>query len=200
MKRSALIAIAIIMVVYQYHEILSKNASKSAIICLLLAVIVGLYLLRNYFVDLVNMNLDRLYSVSEDQGSGRTKVWSDAIDALSNSSVLEFFFGSGVDSTLIRAHHTSAHNDFLTLFLEFGVFGIALYISFWIHLIKQFITLKRSKSIYYMSWFASMTILIVVGGVGDLFTSYVYLPLITVVLGIVDAKVLNEKYATNRRV
>lgn len=191
MKRSALISIFLIIFVFLIHEFIGKNKPFKTKFILLIAGGIGVYVIQHYFSDFIELNLDRISAIESDRGSGRDHVWKDSLNAIENGNILEIIFGSGVDSTWARAHHTTSHNDFLTLFIEFGLVGVILYFIFWIHIIKLYLFTRKRTPEYVMSVIASIVILLVVGSVGDLFTSYAYFPFITAVLGYVDAKCIS---------
>ncbi len=72
----------------------------------------------------------RFESAQDDEGSGRTYVWQAAFDLIERSDFLPLLFGHGFnkvekDSML----GLSAHNDFLEVTYDYGIVGLALYVS-----------------------------------------------------------------------
>ena len=191
MKRSAVISMSLIMVLYAFM-VFTKDKSVSIraqrltrVWTIILAIIVFLLLMPRMTV-LIDNNRTRIESILEDGGSGRVLIWQDALKGIDNSSFVEILLGHGVASSMQTIGHTSAHNDFLTLLIEFGVVGMVFYIIFIIKIIKRvFKTYKHSRKAFYC-YTCILIILLCVGNVGDLFTCYSYLGIIMATLAILE--------------
>lgn len=202
MKRSALVAMALILVLFAF-SIFSKNNKLSktqqwisrAWIIIITVLVVSQF--SQKFDSIFENNMTRMEQIEDDQGSGRVVIWGHALAGLSNSNPLELLFGHGVASTMDTIHHTSCHNDFLTIFLEFGIIGVVFYLMFIGHVLKRvFYTRKRNRQLFYC--YSSISIiLLVVGNVGDLFTCYTYLGFMMVILAVLEIRIERSSFSNS---
>lgn len=194
MKRSAFIALLLILFFYYLSSkrikrkfVNNNKALVYAVCCIGLIVLV--YKFQDQFLEIWNRNVNRINSIQEDRGSNRLTVWEDVINAFDYNSIAEWIIGNGMGSTLFKAKHTTAHNDFLTVLFEFGIVGVIFYIIFIVKVVKRMILFWKSYSEYTMCLVSSVIILLVVGNVGDMFTCYSYLAYIMILLGAIEARV-----------
>lgn len=110
-------------------------------------VIIALYYATNLLDQRFNINfISRLLRTLDDGGSGRDVRWNTVIDAIRNSNVIQLLFGHGNDS--ISATIGNAHNDFLQVLYENGIFVLAVYISYYTSLIRILIQMTRENYDY----------------------------------------------------
>lgn len=197
MKRSAFIALSCILFFYifkPWHEN-NKRPNSNKTTYIFLSLIVIMFFLYNYsdqFLEIFDRNINRINSIAEDRGSNRLTVWADVLNALQNNTITETILGNGMGSTLIKAHHTTAHNDFLTIFFEFGIIGTIFYVTFILKLIKITLSEWKNKSVLFMPYVSSLLILLIIGNVGDMFTCYSYLAYIMCLIGVLEGSKYNR--------
>lgn len=199
MKRSAVISMALLLVLF-IITIFSKNNNESRLSrsisktwTILIAVII-FSVFSPKLSGLYENNKQRFERIEEDGGSNRVNVWNDTFKGLSNSNIMVIVFGHGVASSQEIIGHTSAHNDFLTLLLEFGIIGGLMYLLFIIKVIKRVLyTRKQDRQLFYC-YTSILILLLVVGNVGDLFTCYTYLGFIMVFLAVLELRLDQRNY------
>lgn len=201
MKRSALVAMALILVLFVFsvfskNNKLSKTKQWVSRVWIIVITVIVVSQFSQKFDSLFDNNMTRMEQIEDDQGSGRVVIWGHALEGLSNSNPLEFIFGHGVASTMETIRHTSCHNDFLTLLLEFGIVGAILYVLFIVKVIKRVLyTRKRDNQLFY-SYSSLLILLLVIGGVGDLFTCYTYLGFMMIILAVLELRLETELFSS----
>jgi len=67
------------------------------------------------------------YTMTVDGGNGRVDIYESVISAIQESDVVELLFGHGGYDSVSRFIGISAHNDFLEIFFDYGIVGLASY-------------------------------------------------------------------------
>ncbi len=99
-----------------------------SIICLFL---MTWFIYNNAMQTLEIDTLGRLSSISEDGGSGRTDIWRVVKNGINEFSLKESIFGTGFNGVFRKTSlRTSAHNDFLEIWYDYGLIGLLLYLRF----------------------------------------------------------------------
>ena len=83
---------------------------------------------------------------------------------------MQFLFGLGAQGTL-SVNESYAHNDWIAILLEQGVFGLLLYLLYWIGFVISWIKSKDNADS-----FVALGLLIIIGLGKTLFSMY-YLPI-----------------------
>jgi len=135
MKRGAMLIGALCLLYFIMSSFKHKSNTKKIWIFLLS---VGLLALVYYgFLYMLNTSdyfNARLEQTREGNASGRDVLFSVFWNYFLDSNIFFFLFGSGADATLRIIGY--AHNDWLEIAVNNGVFGIVLYITYWINLYK----------------------------------------------------------------
>lgn len=106
--------------------------------------------------------------IAEDGGSNRLFIYGQLWLAQKNSDLLHWVVGAGYNSVLLSkictdgvlGGNVSAHNDFLEVLYDYGIVGLAIYISFFINIIRKAIKMKKDKYKYAVSFIASILMVI----------------------------------------
>lgn len=87
-------------------------------------------------------------------GNGRGRIWSFAVRVFAGESILHKFFGVGPDclSSYVEAVHseeaqllwgdkvlTNAHNEWLTMLINTGIFGVLSYIGIFVTAVRRYL-------------------------------------------------------------
>ena len=207
MKRSALIAVVSMFFlfglflsmfflsmfsVFGKQSTAKRSQKRIVVILMILIAIVAALNFSSQLEDLLGTASTRFESIEETDGNNRLPIWTDCIKAIENSSIGELLFGHGFQSTLPVAGHTSAHNDFLTLFLELGFIAVIFYLYFIFKLVRRILQSKRRHDDLFFVYSGIIIVIISVGLVGDLFTCYTYLGLLTALLGVTEGQYLQN--------
>lgn len=108
---------------------------------------ISLYFLYSYVVDSFDLNiLQKLMNLSQDKGSGRSDMYISIWHAIKVSDFVDLFWGHGIHSVgNVLVSHDSAHNDFLQIFYEYGLFPIIVFILHYIALFAMFFQMYKNK-------------------------------------------------------
>lgn len=185
LKRTALIAFLLALFVYFLVSIglVNKQKSFKKMIYILSFLVFNYFSIIFLYTHLSKyFNLDwilRMQSLQTDGGSNRDVVWATTVRMQFNSNVLEWLFGHGYDAVVRDSPlNLSAHNDFLEVLYDYGVFAFALYIGFIISLVKMLIRMYRSKFILVAQFASGIVIFLVMSTTSHLVaypTYFIYL-------------------------
>ena len=132
MKRGAIL-LGSFCFFYSLYEMV-KNSSKVyrglVFIGAILVFSIGIYYI-SYLYDTNEYFQFRVQETIEGDSSGRDSIYGDLLKHyLYGTTVIEFLFGTGADSTLLFSANF-AHNDWLELATDLGVLGILSYSFYW---------------------------------------------------------------------
>ena len=114
-------------------------------------------------------------------GSGRLDIWGGALSIISNFS-LETIFGYGYGAT-VSFLGIGAHNDFIEIFIDFGIIGLLLYLVFVYNMFKS-IFLFDSESNYRITYILSLIVFFALSFVSKLVGTQVQFLLFTTYWGL----------------
>lgn len=138
-KRTGIIALLLCLLFY-FNDIFKGSFQKKMYVILILCIILPVvYYLSRFFLETeITHIVDRFANISEDKGSGRVDMYNSIFYKIINTDdIWVFMFGNGYNSVRLIANGYSAHNDFLEVFYDYGLFGFILYLSFIISLIMK---------------------------------------------------------------
>lgn len=148
-KRGALICASISIIVFMF--LWFKNAPNSKkvyrfFVIIFFAFIIGVFVYQFYSSS--ELLQTRLIETQEGESSGRDFIFANIWDTHTNSSILNRLFGYGMSQTvtLIGGY---AHNDWLQLLLDQGLFGVLLYAVFYIAAFKYYFKNRLGMNIQY---------------------------------------------------
>lgn len=146
-KRGGFVALVLGLIVY----VLCKRHVESKGIKAVLYVIVALSILAGIFVYIAMSEyggvIERLMSIGDDGGSGRTEVWEVTWGMIQDSDIIRYIIGHGFNAVLNNSPlELSAHNDLLESWYDFGLIGVILYSISLISLLRYTRSLLRKKS------------------------------------------------------
>lgn len=149
MKRGAILTSVLLLIWFIFRTM--KNISikrKVVIMCVLaLFVFVGIGFVENLY-NSSDYFQQRIGDTVEGKSSGRDVLyltyWNHYIN---NDNLFQLIFGEGAYHTE-NILHLKAHNDWLELLIDCGVFGVILYIIYWCSFLRDW-KLCESNSIMY---------------------------------------------------
>ena len=151
LKRGGAISFSIAFFFYYLvYSYCSKTKIKIKNLLYIIAIIVlinfiATTFLQSYVDDLVL----RLNSIKEDEGSNRFAVYEVTWKMISDSDLVSFLFGHGWDILKKQSPlGLSAHNDFLEILYDCGLFAFCIYLYLVFKLFKTMFVLIRNKSEY----------------------------------------------------
>ena len=122
-KRTTLIAVVGGVLIYLYKKYFANKKMKNKFLFLLiLLVLVAVAMVVNNYTN--GYIIERLNDVQETGGNGRVEIWSLVINLYSKSSFVEKLFGNGGLDAVNAMIGVSAHNEFLEILYDYGIFGV----------------------------------------------------------------------------
>ncbi len=150
-KRAGLLALVAMLIIYFFAVIGKSSMSMAKRLGLFLLIVVGVIVLYNlllYIDQAYHMRLfERMESLETDGGSGRDRIWARAIASLERFDFIEILTGKGKGSVRDTIG-IQAHNDFIHVFHEHGLFSVGFYILYYVLLIREYIAMYRNKYPY----------------------------------------------------
>lgn len=184
MKRGGFIAFVGAIAIYLLvdMQVSGRGNIKKHLKKLVLLMLIGVALVLFFQYYTANHELgivDRLNSIQEDGGSGRTEIWAAVWEGIKASDPGSIVFGHGFNTV----YHTlnlgvSAHNDLLEVLYDYGVLGLLLYAVIICKVISYFFVLMREGSELAAPYAASLVLFIVLSVVAHLVifpTHFLYL-------------------------
>lgn len=128
-----------------------------------------LFIVANNFSEIGSLS-DRFSSESLSSGSGRMESFDAAILAIMNMDFPEFIYGlSNHSMYLAQQNGFLGHCDFLTIFLNYGIFALCAYLLFHFFLWYRSWCLYRNKSPFAFSYLCMTLISLIMALVSFLF-------------------------------
>lgn len=189
-KRSATIAMALIILVFVFSSMHGKRKIWSTI-GILVFVIVLYFIISRYLEGSFLGVVERMSNMREDEGSGRIMIYHDVINVLKDNSFFEWILGRGQGSIRL-SQHSNAHNDALQILFEFGIVGLIGYLAFLMAIFRRMAILRKSKSNNYISYAASVIITVMLGLVSNLVPFHNYFAFLCIYWGIVEADLVSD--------
>jgi O-antigen ligase len=160
-KRGGLIALAGGVFAYLFVSQISLKNKKIPIIGMVMVAIatIAAYFAFIYFdnVYLDSSFMGRFESMEETGGSHRIDNYTYYLNYISNDSFINHILGHGWNGAIRDSgSEFSCHNDFLEVFVDFGVFGLILYVLLYVSLIRLCLYLIRIKHSYAPAMAASI--------------------------------------------
>lgn len=146
-KRGGLLALALGMFVYLYvSRLVADKSVKSSIVLYVYLIIMAafLFFLIQYLGDDI---VERFLDSDDDTGSGRLDIWESLYRRLKTQDITFWIFGNGhLATTVYSWENLTAHNDFLEILYNYGLFNLLIYVSFIFSAIAYTIRAIRQKS------------------------------------------------------
>lgn len=159
---------SILLILSMYIQ--STIRKKILVFFITIAFIIGIYVFVNYQIENSAYFAMRVDQTLDGYTSRRDEFTRRILDYILNETSLpQFVFGIGAQGTL-SVNDSFAHNDWLAILLEQGLFGLVLYFVYWVCL---FLTWIKAKCNY--DAFVAIGLLIFIGLGKTLFSMY-YLP------------------------
>ncbi len=147
-KRTGFIGMAGAIFVYYLIDCIQKKNLDTFLKTTLkiLSVVVLFFIAYSYLEDKLNLTLlDRMETVTTDGGSGRDDIYTGVWQAIKESNLLDILFGHGLNGIqVVFGRKTGAHNDFLEIMYNYGVFAVVLLINLYFKMIRACVKMTKS--------------------------------------------------------
>jgi len=152
-KRTAFISFVLGLVLYLLIETWVTNSRKFGrmVKAMITVAVVGLlfYSISRYIDNVFNFRIyDRLFSLEDDEGSGRLIIYRRVWEHFQSSTMMEKVFGHGMNSVGKIAGAGHAHNDLLEVLYNNGIFACGWMGIFYMLVIREVIRMVKRKSPY----------------------------------------------------
>lgn len=164
-KRTGAVALFLGIFTYLYIHLYSVPDAKKK--KLLLVVFIVLLVCGYYAISFSLESSDlflfqRLSSMGEDHGSGRTEWYGKVLSEIKNMDFTYYMFGHGYKGVLKYLHKgKGADTDILEVTYDYGVVGTILFWALLLSLISYVIYLTRKRSFYAAPFGMSVTIYVI---------------------------------------
>lgn len=147
MKRGAIIVGVVSMLYFLYFNLKYNNqVQKGKVIFLSFLIIIAAYFLTNYMMETSDYFLSRIEATKEGNSSGRNKIYEYFWNHFKNeTNIFNFLFGNGANATL-GIYINYAHNDWLELAINQGLFGIIVYMIYWLFFLLTIKSIKHNQT------------------------------------------------------
>ena len=192
-KRGAIVIGAICYLWFILSNIQSRRSKATAIFLSLLSLFV-VYVYITYTISNNEYFLYRFEQTIEGDSSNRDLIFNHFWNHFINeSNLIRLLFGNGANSTLTIGVNY-AHNDWLEIAVNNGVFGLIIYIVYFILMIKDAIRIRKRDLLESNTMIMAFIILLMTSFFSMSYAS-VGLPL-CIVLGYISAKQDYKKAVT----
>ena len=153
-KRTAFIMAVISIAVY-FLLIIGENYENKGRKFILLFLLTVAVIIFVFFFDKIqkyfNFNtFDRLNQISEDNGSGRIEIYGAVLNSIKKFNLFEWMLGHGYNGVFLDSGlGVSAHNDFLEVLFDYGIFGFVAYLFMVKNIFKTAVIAFKQKSEYF---------------------------------------------------
>lgn len=158
-KRTGILSLITSILVYFYLENKrDSNAFSRRLYSFIIfsTVLVGAFVIYGNLSATFGLNWAiRLNTMFESGGSGRTSIYKMIWAALKTQGIKAWIFGNGHIATKVKLGQW-AHNDFLEVLYDYGIFGFALYIFMYVALIKEYTNMVRNRYEFYPAFAVSI--------------------------------------------
>ncbi|HFN1412867.1 TPA: hypothetical protein ACHBLN_003032, partial [Enterococcus faecium] len=157
MKRTALITLALIIFIELILNVLNKKRISLRRLAFLIPFslfIAALLIKINKIISsLYDNNIFMRFYSGDTIGESRGDILKLLLEKIcTNSNIYFILLGQGINSTIYYTGGLTAHNDFLEVLFDFGIFGLLLYIMIYIIFIKKIriiTNVKDKRSLLY---------------------------------------------------
>ena len=201
-KRGGAVAVVLMTIGYSYVEALTspnrhlkmKKALNIVILSILIFAVV-FFIAESDILREVAV-FERFKEIRSDGGSGRDAIWSQVVKMIFGSNIFAFIFGHGYGAVVLDSpYHTSAHNDYLEAFYDYGFVGLALLLLSLLRLISLNINLIKSKSLYSAPLTASIILFVVLSFISHILIYFANLSILAMFWGYIAGITRQEKTA-----
>lgn len=175
LKRSVMLTLVFVWSAYMLSILKSKRKKLLHIFLIVMLIVVGL-IGYSYGDQLLKGELsERINREETDEGRNRLAIYTVTWQMIRSSSPESLVFGHGhygVRNNSIL--EISAHNDFLEVIYDYGLFIFILYLGLWVYVIMRCFRLFRSNSELFLPYAVSLSIFLVMSMVSHLilYTTY----------------------------
>lgn len=149
LKRGPILISCFLLAIFLHQKF--KDTPPRYKIYTLLGILVIVIICSYFIVDYYNSSAlfrIRLEKTLAGNSSGRNVIIYNLLELYNyHTTILEYFFGLGADAT-VRFGLNYAHNDWVEILIDQGIFGVSLYLIFWIVSFRHVFFMRNKKCQY----------------------------------------------------
>lgn len=172
-KRGGLLALVLGLMVYLIisRYITNKGFKTAIVLCFILLVLgVFFYFMISYLGDNI---IERFLNSDDTTGSGRLDIWASLFKRLQTQDLTLWVFGNGhLSTTQYSWENLTAHNDFIEILYNYGIFNFMVYLFIVISLVRYTLRAITQKNKYAPSLAMIMTIYIILSMISIIILSH----------------------------
>lgn len=202
LKRGGFIAAVAAIVIYFLITVFMTKGSRLGFWRFM--IVVGATIAMSYLVIYINgavlgdSMFNRLEEMGETEGGGRLSIYGNYLSFIGSDDIIHWIFGHGWQGSIIDSGiKATCHNDFLEVFVDFGLIGFIAYIGFWVALVKFGLKMIRIKHEYAPAMGVSIAIFFVNSMVAHIFIYSWYMIIFTLFWGFVLSSLENKVMENN---
>ena len=157
------------------------NKFKVLFSIVLITAIVGNYVLSEYSESTTNI-IERFENIEDDGGSGRDIIYKRVLDGIKNAKIENLFWGYGYNAVSNKLFGHPAHNDFLEIIYDNGLFVFVLYILL-LYQIILYCYKHRHRKEYYLSMMSCIVNYLIIAFVNCIITNPLFVYVIMTSIG-----------------
>jgi O-antigen ligase len=190
MKRGAIIALCAMMITWGLVDgLVRKKAGRATmwIIIVMTVFCMGLFCVDNWTGGYLSQRFSPEVLRS---GSGRDRIYRDALADISRRPLSAFVIGRGSGST-VETLGTSAHNDWLEFLFSFGTVGLVCYALLYCILVIRTWLLTKRRSRFAPAYAMALIYMILVSMYGQIYFAHSTLYVVAL-FGAIDGLVFSD--------
>ena len=143
-KRGAILTTGVCFLYYLRAILRGRSRKVGRYWVLALVVFIAAYFMVEYLMSSSDYFMFRLERTQAGSLSSRDELYGGAINAFKQSSFPQMLFGHGANSTATLLGN-GAHNDWLEILICHGLFGVLLFVIYWITLFKTWLSVDKQN-------------------------------------------------------
>ena len=151
LKRGAILISLFLLLWFVYVQTKSSSSTKKLVFLLLTIVflVIGWRFVMQFYENSAYFQ-HRAEATMEGSSSNRDWIYSTLWNHyINNDNFLQLLFGEGGFHT-VNVSGFMAHNDWLELLIDCGLFGVVVYLIYWISFIRDWVRIKSDILVYSM--------------------------------------------------
>lgn len=147
-KRTGFLGLAAAVLIYYLIDCIQKRNFNAffSIVIKVGAVVVLFFAVYSFLESKLNLTLlDRMETLATDGGSGRDVLYIGVWQAIKSSDFFDLFFGHGMGGIqVVYGRNTGAHNDFLEIMYNYGIFAVLLLVFLYYKMVVACIKMTKT--------------------------------------------------------
>lgn len=180
-----------------YLRISFKRANKNGFwswLSFLLIIVALVFVLVRYDSLAGNIMSERLLDQEGDYSSGRLELYQITMQMIANASVKGLVLGHGYNAVLNNSYlQLAAHNDFLEILYDYGLFGFMSFLIMCIQMIKRAHDLIKSNSSYAAEFTYAVIIFLVLSSISTIIRIPIFMLCTAYTFGYLNGKTYEHK-------